>query len=959
MDPLLIDMLWILLCAGLVFLMQGGFLCLESGLTRSKNSINVAFKNVVDFGIAVLLYWAVSYGLMFGASAAGWFGRSGFFFNPTGADSPMLFSVFIFQAMFCATGATIISGATAERLKFYSYVVITVVFSVLVYPFVGHWVWATDVLGEPTGWLAKQGFHDFAGSSVVHSTGGWVALAIVIIIGPRLGRFDENGKPVEIPGSNMPLAMLGTFLLVFGWFGFNGGSVLGFTSDVPLVMMNTLLGTVSGMVAVMAFIPFTKKLPDPALVMNGAIAGLVAVTANCDQTGPLAALIIGAVGGLIMIGTTRLLENLQLDDAIGAVPAHLTPGIWGTLAVAFFADPGILGTEVNRMAMFQTQLIGVVIIGFWSFVLAFTFLWVINRYFPFRVSSEEEHAGLNISEHGARTETIFLLEDMEHHARTGDLSKRVRVEPFTEVGQIARQYNKVIDALDLTMNRLKSIFQDLNDGIVTFAKDGSLTSMNPMAGKLLGLQPATAEGMFVWDVLTGEHLGNVEAHQPADQEEVDLFRVGTVQEIHLKQTDTRKDIIYEYIVSEGKFNDEVVYTGLIRDVSETYHTRRRRHRVMSKLFGAQKLQLYALMCRQALPDIRLSAADIQSRLERTTLDLSGEPSFDSGDLGLMQASASAKAIESLTRDLQYLEERNRLPGVSLELEAFLAEFLEDETLRERQPALKDMQIDYIPDSTGFETRAAPRYLHQVMENLLVFAAYESKERKNIVLSSIAVYHDHPYYGSEMVPAGEFMRIDIQDSGKGLTEEQVDQLFVSGKDESNFPMVLAEAMIHYMGGYLLVDSTLGESTTFSVYLPLARPTAKVTTDLPDARATVLLVDDHPDQLNLMAGILREDNYQVRSAETPGEALALIKSEKIDIVILDMILEKESRATAVHFKKIHELKPELPIFVTCGNPDKEVLAEIIQSGAASFIPKPISPSRLLRFVQRELATTFIKT
>jgi ammonium transporter len=953
MDPELIDMLWILLCAGLVFLMQGGFLCLESGLTRSKNSINVAFKNVVDFGVAVFLYWAVSYGLMFGGSVGGWFGNSGFFFRPDGFDAPMLFSVFIFQAMFCATGATIISGATAERLQFYAYVVITVIFSILVYPFVGHWVWASDALGEPSGWLARQGFHDFAGSSVVHSTGGWVALAVVLIVGPRLGRFDAKGKPVEIPGSNMPMAMLGTMILIFGWFGFNGGSVLGFTDGVPLIMMNTLLGAVAGMVAVMALIPFSKKLPDPGLVMNGAIAGLVAVTANCDITGPLAALIIGAIGGLIMLWTTNLLLHFKIDDAIGAVPAHLTPGIWGTLAAAIFADPNIIGTEVNRVAMFQTQLTGVVIIGFWSFVMAFVFLWLINKKFPFRVSAEDEHAGLNISEHGARTETIFLLEDMERHARTGDLSKRVRVEPFTEVGQIARQYNKVIDTLDLTMSRLTSIFRDLNDGIITFTKEGLLTSANPKAAKLLGLQPASVSGLDIWDAVTGVHLEKVEAHQPADQEPVDVFRTGSVQEIHLKQTDTRKDIIFEFLSSEGRFADDVVYTGLIRDVSESYHTRRRRHRVMSKLFGAQKLQLYALMCKEALPEIRGAASDIQKRIVQSTLSLEETRDGDSDelDLSLMQVSASARSIDQLTRDLQHLEEVNRLPAQPIYLDKLIDNLLADQDFITASPALAAANIEWAASGTDFMTRASERYLSQALRTLMKFSALKSEPGSPLLLSTKPVYLDQPFHGSEMVPMGEYMVLTLENSGKGLTEDEIDKLFASGKDDSNFPMVLAEAIIHYMSGYLLVDSTLGKGTEFSIYLPIARPPVSLITDIAEPKATVLVVDDDLDQLNQIASMLRQESYQVLSAESGREISEVLKKESVDLLLLDLVLGRDARPDAGLFHRIRKEFPDLPILVTCGNPDKEVLADVIQDGAAGYAAKPFVPAALIRQITKE--------
>ncbi|MCC5843393.1 MAG: ammonium transporter [Verrucomicrobia bacterium] len=956
MDAELIDMLWILLCAGLVFLMQGGFLCLESGLTRSKNSINVAFKNVVDFGVAVALYWAVSYGLMFGSSVGGWFGNSGFFFRPTGFDAPMLFSVFIFQAMFCATGATIISGATAERLRFYAYVVITVIFSILVYPFVGHWVWASDALGEPSGWLARQGFHDFAGSSVVHSTGGWVALAVVIIVGPRLGRFNSEGKPVEIPGSNMPMAMLGTMILIFGWFGFNGGSVLGFTDGVPLIMMNTLLGAVAGMVAVMCLAPFYKKLPDPGLVMNGAIAGLVGVTANCDITGPLAAIIIGAVGGLIMLVTTRVLEHFKIDDAIGAVPAHLTPGIWGTLAAALFADPEIIGAEVDRVAMFQTQLTGVVIIGFWSFVLAFAFLWAINKKFPFRVTAEEEHAGLNISEHGARTETVFLMEDMERHARTGDLSKRVRVEPFTEVGQIAQQYNKVIDVLDLTMSRLTSIFRDLNDGIITFTKEGLLTSVNPKAAKLLGLQTASASGLDIWDVVTGSHLESVEAHQPADQEPVDVFRTGSVQEIHLKQTDTRKDIIFEFLSSEGRFADDVVYTGLIRDVSESYHTRRRRHRVMSKLFGAQKLQLYALMCKEALPEIRTAATDIQKRIVQSTLSLEDAQSLDveTMDLSLMQVSASARSIDQLTRDLQHLEEMNRLPGKPVYLDKLMEALLTDKDFRASSASLKALEIEWIPGGLDFMTQASERYLIQALRTLFRYAALQNTPGTPLELSTKPVYLDQPFHGSEMVPVGEYMVLTLQDTGKGLTEDQVDKLFASGKDDSNFPMVLAEAIVHYMSGYLLVDSTLGKGTEFSIYLPLARPPVSIITDIPSPKASVLVVDDDMQQLNQLASTLRQEKFRVVSAESEKEAVEMLKTEKVDLVLLDLVLGRDARPDAGVFHRLRKAYPDLPILVTCGNPDKEVLADVIQDGAAGYVSKPFVATTLVRQVSKETAS-----
>ncbi len=937
MDSTLIDILWILLCAGLVFLMQGGFLCLESGLTRSKNSINVAFKNIVDFGIAFLLYWMLSYGLMFGASAGGWVGTSGFFFQPKGDEAPLLYSVFIFQAMFCATGATIISGATAERIRLYAYVVITILYSLLVYPFVGHWVWASNILGEPAGWLAKQGFHDFAGSSVVHSTGGWVALAIIVIMGPRIGRFDDKGKPVEIPGSNMPMAMLGAVILVFGWFGFNGGSVLGFNEAVPLILANTFLGSVAGMVVIMAITPFTRRLPDPSLVMNGAIAGLVAITANCDYTGPVAAIIIGAIGGLVMLGTTRLLEALRIDDAIGAVPAHLTPGIWGTLAVALFADPEVLGAPVDRVAMFQTQLIGVVIIGFWSFVLAFAFLWLFNKIYPFRVSAEDERKGLNVSEHGARTEIVFLLEDMEHHARTGDLSKRVNVEPFTEVGQIARQYNKVIDALDISMNRLKAIFRDLNDGIITFTREGLLTSMNPAAARLFALEPAAAGAMPVVDVLTAAHRIDVEAFQPFDSEPLDLFKAGAVQEIHYKGLNSRKDQVIEFTASEGRWNDQVIYTGLVRDVSETIHAQRSKNRLMSKLFGAQKLQLFALMCRQALPDIRRLSGDIRDRLKESP-----------GQESLLH---DANRIETLTQDLRYLEERDLLPVAPLLLDAAIDDLLRDPALPRLHPVLGEVEIETELRGGEFSALASERYLRQVLTNLLVFAASESRGSGKVFLGVAARFLDHPQHGSEIVPAGEYLVITIRDSGAGLPEQELDHLFEAGKDETRFPLVLSEAMIRYMGGVIDVDSTLGEGTTFTIHLKLAREIGeKPEPETPIA--TLLLVDDHQEQHDLIGAMLQGAGYRVLHASNAVE-VASLQDEAIDLVLLDLVLARDRKASAQVFHRIKNAQTNLPVIVTCGEADKEVLADVVRAGAAGFVEKPISTAKLLRLVKRELS------
>lgn len=304
-----LDIAWVVISAGFVFLMQAGFMCLESGLTRSKNNINVAIKNIMDFGISVLLFWAFGFALMFGASEGGLFGSSKFFAPVTESPGPWLATFFLFQAMFVGTATTIVSGAVAERMRFRGYLLFAAILSGLIYPLFGHWVWAGAmesamtgaIESEYVGWLARLGCRDFAGSSVVHSVGGWVALAVVLVIGPRTGRFPANGPPVKIPASNLPLAILGTLILWFGWFGFNGGSTFEMNDQVPRVLANTMLSGVSGLVTAMAVGGKLRGRAEVHLAMNGALAGLVAITANCHVVSSSSAVVIGAVGAIVML----------------------------------------------------------------------------------------------------------------------------------------------------------------------------------------------------------------------------------------------------------------------------------------------------------------------------------------------------------------------------------------------------------------------------------------------------------------------------------------------------------------------------------------------------------------------------------------------------------------------------------------------------------------------------------
>ncbi len=402
-----LNTLWVLITAFLVFWMQAGFALVEAGLTRAKNTTNILFKNLVDFVFASLAFWAIGYAFMFGASAGGWIGTSGFFISPPAEDVaglPVL-AFWFFQLVFAGTAATIVSGSMAERTKFSSYLIYSFFITAIIYPVSGHWIWGG-------GWLSTlpfgAGFKDFAGSTVVHSVGGWLALVGAMALGPRIGRFTKSGKAVAIPGHSITLAVLGVFILWLGWFGFNPGSQLAIYGDnadvVSLVAVNTnLAAAAGGLIAMVINWLFVTKKPDLGVSLNGVLAGLVAITAPCAFVTPLASIIIGGIAGIFVVYGAILLEKLKIDDPVSAVPVHLMNGIWGTLAVGIFAtENGVTGLLAGNPGQLLTQLIGVLAVGVWC-VLTGTVLFngILKGVFGLRVSREEEIQGLDAIEHGA------------------------------------------------------------------------------------------------------------------------------------------------------------------------------------------------------------------------------------------------------------------------------------------------------------------------------------------------------------------------------------------------------------------------------------------------------------------------------------------------------------------------------------------------------------------------------
>lgn len=401
-----IDIIWLFIGSFLVFWMQAGFAMVESGFSRAKNSANLLMKNLLDFSIGALLYFAIGYGLMYGESAGGFIGLSNFFLADAapGAAFGYEWVGFLFQLMFAAAAATIVSGAVAERLKFKSYLVYSAIMTALIYPISGHWLWGG-------GWLADLGFVDFAGSTIVHAVGGFAALAAAWILGPRIGKFNKDGSSNAIPGHSLTLAALGVFILWMGWYGFNAGSTLsGMNASLGYIAVTTTLAAAAGVVSALIINWIKAGHPSTEMALNGALAGLVAITAGTANVSTSGAIIIGLIGGAVLVFGLDLVERVfKVDDPVGAVAVHGLNGVWGTIAVGLFAVPAVgeftgmgpvaglfYGGGVSQLGV---QTLGTLVVAVWAFVTMGVTFFLIKATIGVRVSEKEEIEGLDISEH--------------------------------------------------------------------------------------------------------------------------------------------------------------------------------------------------------------------------------------------------------------------------------------------------------------------------------------------------------------------------------------------------------------------------------------------------------------------------------------------------------------------------------------------------------------------------------
>ena len=405
-----LNIVWTLIAGILVFTMQAGFALVETGFTRAKNAANIMMKNIMDFAVGSLGFYILGAALMFGASkAAGWLGWGGLGMpSLSGGEGIWDWTFFFFQTMFAATAATIVSGAGAERIEFKSYLIYSILVSAIVYPISGHWMWGSLAGEGSQGWIEALGFHDFAGSTVVHSVGGWIALAGAIALGPRIGKYRHDGKANPIPGHSLVLGTLGVLLLWIGWFGFNPGSYTAGIGSIGRVAMTTNLAACAGTIAALVTAWVVMGKPDLTMALNGSLAGLVAITAPCDQVTCNAAVVIGLVAGVLVVLSVFFFDKIHIDDPVGAVSVHCVNGVWGTLAVGLFAAPASLGYGNDLVGLFYgggfkylgVQLVGVGMTAVWAFGMGFAIFMTLKKAGILRVSAKTELKGLDVTEHG-------------------------------------------------------------------------------------------------------------------------------------------------------------------------------------------------------------------------------------------------------------------------------------------------------------------------------------------------------------------------------------------------------------------------------------------------------------------------------------------------------------------------------------------------------------------------------
>lgn len=963
MGETFLDTLWLLISATLVFFMQAGFLALETGLTRSKNNINVAIKNIADFALTTIVFWAFGFAIMFGETAGGWFGLTNFFFDPAKNSFPIV-GFFIFQVMFCGTAVTIISGSVAERLRFIAYLLTTLLIAGLIYPFFGHWVWNGINTSTPSGWLGQLGFVDFAGSTVVHSVGGWASLAILILIGPRDGRFPKSGKDRPIVGANIPLATLGVLLLYIGWIGFNGGSTLHMDGHVLNIVTNTLIAGSAGLVGAMLVSWLYHGMPKIDFIMNGCLGGLVAVTANAHVISIFSAVIISTIGGMLVGVAMEWMLRLKIDDAVGAVPVHLVCGIWGTLCVGIFGKPELLGTNLSWGGQIMVQLLGIVVCGLWTFTLTWIIFRQLNRWLPLRVDGHAERLGLNISEHGAVTEAVEFLTVLEEQEKTGDLTLRVPVEPFTEIGQVARQYNRVMDRLQQAVDQAQTVVNQAMDGIIAFTRhELNIMLLNPAAEAIFNVQPRQLFGQPVTQLL----------HAPNGTTLMNLLQTiserGTPQELIGKDINGRQFPL-EITVAQTRIDNQEIYISTLRDITERKQVQEKLEELNHELLetAQYKDHFLATMSHELRTPLNAIISNVQA-MQAGVYGSLAEPQTEP----LKRIAYGGQHLLEMVTDILDVA-KIQAGQMNLQQSNFRVDRLIEETIDIVQPLAmkKEIRLSFHLDPKVRVIRADRRRIKQVLLNLLSngIKFTPTNGRVSIELTGFS--------------KSRMIEFTVSDTGIGIPKEQQQRLFEPfvqvdnslsrPQDGTGLGLALVKQLAELHDGTVLVESEPGEGSRFRVRIPwraaesvdeteidreqeemqTAVSTDNTNSPHPPATGSLILVaEDNPSNLSIILDILHFKGYRTIVAKNGKEAIDLARSSKPALILMDIQMPTMDGMEAT--KRLREMTETavLPIIALTGlamTGDKE---RIIAAGANEYISKPIHLTTLIERIEYHLS------
>lgn len=516
-----LDLIWILLCAFLVFLMQFGFSLIETGTVRSKNTINVAMKNLIDTVFGIMFFWLIGFGIMFGSSELGLFGTSNFLIDGKNLEQN---AIFFFQAMFAATAITIVSGAVAERMKFNGYIIVAIVVSTLIYPVFGHWAW------NENGWLSKLGFIDFAGSTVVHSIGAWIGLAGTIVLGPRLGKF-KNGRVKHYSPSNHNFIVFGVFILFFSWFGFNAGSLLKFDYAVTSILLNTLVAAIFGGFGSWIITLFHKDKVDVEIFSFGILAGLVGITAGCFEFTAIQSAFVGFVSSFVMHYSNEILvKKFKVDDPLSVVSIHGFAGAWGTIALGVFAK---IPENMTRIEFILVQTLGVVSAFIFAITVGFALFLALYKYKLLRVKKRHEVIGLNTSEHNAKLPWVETVESIVSIMKSGNMAKKVHEERGTEVGLVAKFFNILLNMIKEKNTQLTNKNRSLHKK----AYFDSLTSIMNRRGLLEKIKEKTLYSKYSVAIIDIDKFKSINDTFGHDVGDVVLSELASIVSSNIREKD--------------------------------------------------------------------------------------------------------------------------------------------------------------------------------------------------------------------------------------------------------------------------------------------------------------------------------------------------------------------------------------------------------------------------------------